>query len=165
MEYVLFQTAYVKQWRHSGHAFYYVHRRSDSTTFPINPPTYPPVILKCQWSPVGHDLAYVSQNDLFVLPGEELERSDPRDPNAIRVTEDGSAVVFNGVPDWVYEEEVYQSDSAMWWSPNGETLAYLRMDEDQVRVYKLDYYNPALDAFKPNQYPQELDMRWDRLSP
>ena len=63
------------------------------------------------------------------------------------------------MPDWVYEEEVFSSDYTMWWSPDGKTLAYLRMDEDKVREYKLQYYNPTNDAFESNQYPTELDMR------
>jgi dipeptidyl aminopeptidase len=75
------------------------------------------------------------------------------------VTEDGSEVVFNGVPDWVYEEEVLETDSAMWWSPNAESVAFLRSDEAAVKDYKLQYYNPSNDAFEPHPYPSELDMK------
>ena len=126
-------------------------------TFPVDPPQYPPTIAKCVWAPVGHGLAFVRENDLYVIPDNELDGSKPK---SIRVTNDGSAVVFNGVPDWVYEEEVFSSDYTMWWSPDGKTIAYLRMDEDKVREYKLQYYNPTNDAFESNQYPTELDMRY-----
>jgi len=68
-------------------------------------------------------------------------------------------VVFNGVPDWVYEEEVVETDSTLWWSPDGNTVAFLRMDEADVKDYKLQYYNPSDDAFEPHQYPTELDMK------
>lgn len=101
-------------------------------------------------------MAYVSENDLYVIPASEVAENSPR---AIRVTDDGSAVVFNGVPDWVYEEEVFGGDSTVWWSPDGSTIAYLRSDETAVRDYRLQYYNPSNDAFEPHPYLTELDMR------
>lgn len=102
---------------------------------------------------MGHSLAFVEGNNLFVLPGDNLHG------RPIQVTQDGSEVVFNGVPDWVYEEEVFETDSTMWWSPDGSTVAFLRMDEADVKNYKLQYYNPSDDAFEPHQYPTELDMK------
>lgn len=152
-QYVLFQTDRTKQWRHSSHSNFWIHRLSDSKTFAVKPSTSPPVISRCIWSPAGHSLAFVEGNNLFVLPGDNLHGSP------IQVTQDGSEVVFNGVPDWVYEEEVFETDSTMWWSPDGSTVAFLRMDEADVKNYKLQYYNPSDDAFEPHQYPTELDMK------
>lgn len=157
MEYVLFKTDHVKQWRHSSFGNYWIHRRSDSTTFAILPPVNNPTISRVTWAPVGHSLAYVDKNDLYVIPGDQLARSD--DPQAIRVTDDGSAVVFNGVPDWVYEEEVFSGDSALWWSPDGNTVAYLRSDEELVPDYHLQIYNPGPDSFEIHQFPTEIDMK------
>lgn len=156
MQFVLFKTDYKKQWRHSSFGNYWVHRRSDSATFPIIEPSYPPTISLVSWSPVGHSLAFVNKNDLYVLPGAEL---GPKDPQIIRVTNDGSEVIFNGVPDWVYEEEVFSSDSALWWSPDGNTVAYLRSDEAAVPDYKLQYFNPSADSYQVHQFPTELDMK------
>ena len=154
-EFVLFSTNYVKQWRHSSHANYFIHRLSDSTTFPLVTPMMPPTIAFVAWSPTGHSLAYVMANDLYVIPGYAL--SETVEP--IRVTDDGSDVTFNGVPDWVYEEEVFGTDFAMWWSPDSSAIAYLRSDEATVKDYKLQYYDPSNDAFKPYQYLTELDMK------
>ena len=156
MEYVLFEVDHRKQWRHSSHANYFIHRLSDHVTFPVSPPQSPPIIAKCLWAPVSHGLAYVMNNDLYVIPSSEMAGSDPI---AVRVTDDGSEVRFNGVPDWVYEEEVYSSDFTLWWSPDGGTVAYLRMDEAAVKEYRLQYYNPTSDAFESNQYPTEMDMK------
>lgn len=156
MEYVLFETDHVKQWRYSSFGNYWIHRRSDGVTFPVIPPTDPPTITRCIWSPVSHSLSFVSRNDLHVIPAAEMER---RAPQAIRVTDDGSAVVFNGVPDWVYEEEVFSGDSAAWWSPDGQTIGFLRSNETAVMDHRLQYYNPSNDAFEPHQYLTELDMK------
>ena len=44
-------------------------------------------------------------------------------------------VVYNGIPDWVYEEEVLASDNAIWWSPDRKFLCYMRFDDTQVHRY------------------------------
>jgi len=33
-------------------------------------------------------------------------------PDVIQVTDDGSDTVFNGVPDWVYEEEASRNEGS-----------------------------------------------------
>ena len=52
------------------------------------------------------------------------------------VTEDGSAAtrVKYGTASWVYGEELSQR-TAMWWSPDGQKLAYYRFDERSVPDY------------------------------
>lgn len=47
----------------------------------------------------------------------------------------------------------------MWWNPTGDTVAYLRSDEMDVKDYKLQYYNPSNDAAAVNPYPTELVMK------
>jgi dipeptidyl aminopeptidase len=155
-KYVLFRTDSTQQWRHSTRGNYWVYRLSDSSTYPITTPAHPPQTAFAAWSTVGHALAYVMENDLYVIPEKEL--AGPK-PKAIRVTTDGSETVFNGVPDWVYEEEVYATDSILWWSPDGSSLAYLRSDETEVQDYRLQFYNPSSDAFEVHQYTTELDMK------
>lgn len=155
-KYVLFRSNSVQQWRHSTRGNYWIHRLSDASTFPITAPSEPPQIAFASWSPVGHALAFVQSNDLYIIPEKEMSGKEPR---AVRVTTDGSETVFNGVPDWVYEEEVYGTDSVLWWSPDGQTVAYLRSDETEVKNYRLQYYNPTGDAFSVHQYPTELDMK------
>lgn len=162
MQYVLFKTDHLKQWRHSSFGNYWIHRRQDSVTFPVIPPTSPPTIAKCTWSPVGHALAFVSKNDVYIISEDNLSSvssSSSSSPPHVRVTTDGSHTIFNGVPDWVYEEEVLESDTALWWSPDGERIAFLRSDESKVHDFKLQYYNPSDDAFKVHQYQTELDMK------
>lgn len=163
MQYVLFKTDHLKQWRHSSFGNYWIHRRQDSVTFPVIPPTSPPTIAKCTWSPVGHALAFVSKNDVYIISEDNLSSvsssSSSSSPPHVRVTTDGSHTIFNGVPDWVYEEEVLESNTALWWSPDGKRIAFLRSDESKVHDFKLQYYNPSDDAFKVHQYQTELDMK------
>ncbi|EIW65869.1 hypothetical protein TREMEDRAFT_46096 [Tremella mesenterica DSM 1558] len=158
MQYVLLRTDYVKQWRYSSHANYWIHRLSDSSSFPLLTPTDPPTTAYAKWSPVSHSIAYVSNNDLYVIRANELGPG----MKSIRVTDDGSASVFNGVPDWVYEEEVLSGDYALWWSPDAQSIAYLRSDESAVHDYTIQYYNPTNDAFTVHQYLSEMDMKYPK---
>lgn len=158
-EYVLFTAQTRKQWRHSSHANRFVHRLKDHSTFALQEPKDRPVLSYAQWSPVGHSIAFVSENDLYVVPGKDLESGSPK---PVRVTFDGSAVIFNGVPDWVYEEEVFGSDGALWWSPQADTIAYLRSNESAVEVYDLQIFNPSDDAFKINPYTTTVEMRYPK---
>lgn len=86
---------------------------------------------------------------------------------------------MNGVPDWVYEEEVskssidpasprllirfndqvFSTNFAMWWSPESDKLAFLKSDETEVPEYTLQYYNPSGDAYQLAQYPKEVALK------
>src|SRR5258706_1408810 len=94
------------------------------------------------WSPAGETIAYVQKSDFYILtryvkhtyPGYEgpINCSSSPDAKPIRVTMGGNSSVFHGVPDCVYEEEVYISGYALWWSLDSAELAFLRFDETNV---------------------------------
>ena len=59
----------------------------------------------------------------------------------MRVTTSGNASLFHGVPDWVYEEEVFSADFALWWAPDASKLAFLAFDETAVDEFTFPIYN------------------------
>uniref|UniRef100_A0A673K9V4 Dipeptidyl peptidase 4-like n=1 Tax=Sinocyclocheilus rhinocerous TaxID=307959 RepID=A0A673K9V4_9TELE len=66
---------------------------------------------------------------------------------AIQVTHNGKVnKIHNGVPDWVYEEEVFASNEAIWWSPQGKYLAYLQIND--TGVHNIEY-----SLYGNDQYP------------
>ncbi len=74
---------------------------------PLDEVVHPATIAYAEWSPVSHSLAFVKANDIYVVTAGELDRiGTDRPPRTTRVTYDGSETKLNGVPDWVYEEEV-----------------------------------------------------------
>lgn len=75
-----------------------------------------------------------------------------------QITFDGSNTIFNGVPDWVYEEEVFGTDFTLWWSPDSTHLAYLRMNETAVPEFHLQYYTAT-----NNSYPDELTIKYPKV--
>jgi dipeptidyl aminopeptidase len=76
-----------------------------------------------------------------------------------RVTFDGAATIFNGVPDWVYEEEVFGNNFATWWSPDATHVAYLRFNETEVPEYRLPLFAKSNES-----YPQEIAIKYPKVS-
>ncbi|KAG6885763.1 hypothetical protein C0993_010275 [Termitomyces sp. T159_Od127] len=154
MKYILLKADNRKQWRWSTFGNYYVHDIAEKTTFPIIPPAYPSNTAYATWAPHGHSIAYVTGNDLYVL-------STPTSP-PIRVTSSGNASVFNGVPDWVYEEEIFSSDFALWWSPDATKLAFLVFDETKVDTYNFPIYNPTEHSDAVIPYTSDVRMKYPK---
>lgn len=149
-EYLLFRTNVTSQWRHSYLSNIYLYRLADKTLFPLTQLSTidnQPIISYAAWSPTGHQIAYVMNNDLYVT---DLKTHT-------RVTFDGSQTVFNGVPDWVYEEEVYATNFALWWSPDSSHLAFLKLDETKVPEYHLQLFTES-----ETSYPKQTDIRYPK---
>ncbi|TQV93634.1 dipeptidyl-peptidase IV [Cordyceps javanica] len=105
-----------------------------------------------QFSPTGDSIAFIRGNDLYL-----------RDANGTvhRITKDGGPDQFNGVPDWVYQEEVLGAASAFWYSPDGRFIAFLSLNETGVGTFTIPYYMDK-QKFAP-VYPKELKLRYPKV--
>jgi dipeptidyl-peptidase 4 len=101
------------------------------------------------WSTAGDTIAYVRNNDLYIW----------RDGNSTQITYDGSADIFNGVPDWVYEEEIFAETNTLWFSPDGRYLTFLRFNETGVPTYRVPYY---MKGSRAPPYPEYLELRYPK---
>ncbi|KAF8957141.1 dipeptidyl peptidase IV N-terminal region-domain-containing protein [Flammula alnicola] len=156
MKYLLVKTDYRKQWRWSSYGNYYVHNIKQKTTYPIIPPSTPSKTAYATWSPTGNAIAYVTDNDLYVLPSAEPNTSP------IRITSSGNASLFHGVPDWVYEEEIFSANYALWWSPDSTKIAFLAFDETAVPEFSFPIYNPTEDSNAVIPYTTEVTMKYPK---
>ena len=44
----------------------------------------------------------------------------------VQLTNNGiPGVFYNGIPDWVFEEEVFEDNFALWWSPDASKLVLI----------------------------------------
>ena len=74
--------------------------------------------------------------------------------NTVQVTQDGEyAMILNGASDWAYEEEVFESAKANYWSPGSNHLAYVKFEEQIVPLYNFSVYHtnssyPELYTYK-----------------
>lgn len=107
-----------------------------------------------QFSPKENKVAFVHERNIYV---KDIDSGE-----TIQVTTDGGANIFNGIPDWVYEEEVYSGDSVMWWSPNGQFLAYLRTDETDVHTYPLEMFMNKAPGSPALLYPQISEIKYPK---
>ncbi|MEW4568135.1 DPP IV N-terminal domain-containing protein [Tautonia sp. JC769] len=81
-----------------------------------------------EFSPDGRFVAFVRSNDLHVV---DLETATER-----ALTTGGSDRGRNGKAVWVYFEELFdRSWKAFWWSPDGEHLAFLRLDDRPLDMH------------------------------
>ncbi|KAI8062619.1 dipeptidyl peptidase IV N-terminal region-domain-containing protein [Gongronella butleri] len=153
-QYLTLYTNSTKQFRWSYKVNIFIYHLPTKTIVPLNNLTNledTPRVSYAAWSPKGHQLAYVMDNDIYVadMNAHHAHR---------RLTFDGSATVFNGVPDWVYEEEVFGCEYALWWSPEASHVAYLRFNETTVPEYQVPLYTKA----NYSAYPEQLTIKYPK---
>ena len=59
--------------------------------------------------------------------------------------------IYNGVPEWNYEEEMLSDTKAIWWSPDGEMFAYLSFDVSKVDLLQYSVYPKKTASPSPDQ--------------
>jgi dipeptidyl aminopeptidase len=86
--------------------------------------------------------------------------------NVIQITRDGGEEFFYGVPDWVYEEEVFQTNTATWWAEDGQYVAFLRTNESAVPEYPIQYFVSRPSGEKPPpgeaSYPEVREIKYPK---
>src|SRR5699024_2519040 len=78
-----------------------------------------------------------------------------------QITENGGPDMFHGVPDWVYEEEIFGARSTLWFSPDAKFIAFLSFNETGVGTFTIPYYMDDQKIAPP--YPSELDLRYPKV--
>ncbi|KAB0356652.1 hypothetical protein FD754_000808, partial [Muntiacus muntjak] len=88
---------------------------------------------------------YIFENNIYYQP--DIKSS------SLRLTSSGKeGIIFNGIADWLYEEELLHSHIAHWWSPDGERLAFLMINDSLVPNMVIPRFTGALYP-KGKQYP------------
>lgn len=147
---VLFATNYTQQYRHSYFADYFVYDIAGAETVPLVEDQAGD-IQYATWAPSGDVIAFVRGNDIYVYNNTEISQ----------VTNDGGPDMFNGIPDWVYEEEIFGDRYTLWFSPDGSYIAYLSFNESGVGTFTIPYYMDGMEVAP--QYPAELDLRYPKV--
>ena len=104
MNFAIFNSS--QEWRHSYFANYWIYDVANNSISRLTKTKSDNAdsahlgngkISLAIWSPTGHNVAWVRDNDIFAT----LENG-----KEIRITNDGSKNVINGIADWVYEGTV-----------------------------------------------------------
>ena len=78
-----------------------------------------------------------------------------------QITTNGQAsIIYNGIPDWVFEEEVFEDNSALWWSPDATKLVWGSFDDSDVEPYVLQNYG-SWENIRP--YPELMEVRYPKV--
>ncbi|KAM9835906.1 inactive dipeptidyl peptidase 10-like [Aulostomus maculatus] len=143
LKYALFAYDVKQMYRYSYTASYIVYNIYTREVWELNPPEVQNAVLQhAAWGRQGQQLIYIFENNIYY-------QSDVRS-NSLRITSSGmEGVIFNGLADWLYEEEILRSHLAHWWSPDGEKLAFLTINDSLVP-------NMALPQFTGSTYPRGL---------
>ncbi|XP_064457511.1 inactive dipeptidyl peptidase 10-like isoform X2 [Ornithodoros turicata] len=137
-------------YRHTFLAKYEIYDFTSKDLFPLRHSPNHEELQYAAWGKTGSQLVYVFENDVYFI-------SSVLGGAPVRVTQTGVPdVVFNGIPDWLYEEEVLSSPSAMWWSPKGQQLCLARFNDTGVRTISVPVYSTD------DLYPGVRDLRYPK---
>ncbi|XP_055343608.1 dipeptidyl peptidase 4-like isoform X2 [Paramacrobiotus metropolitanus] len=144
--YLLYSQDPLKVYRHTQKAFYKVfdlHYHAfpnDSREVGPEAVSLPVRLQYAKWAPSSDKLVFVYENDVYFM-----NYTQPNNPVQKRLTSTGSTdenevVVYNGIPDWLYEEEILSQDNAIWWSPDSRYIAFLSFNDTLVETFSFDTY-------------------------
>lgn len=144
---LLIAAEYEEKFRHSADALWYLYDVSSKKFVQITDSNNAERLQHCSWSSDFSHVAFVQSHDIYVY---EVTTGVVK-----RVTQDGSNTIFNGRTDWVYEEEVLMSDSALWWNDAGTKLAFLKIDNTDVGSLPLEKFsNGMFPTVEEIKYPK-----------
>ncbi|XP_014667249.1 PREDICTED: dipeptidyl aminopeptidase-like protein 6 isoform X2 [Priapulus caudatus] len=154
-KYVLLAHEIQQVWRHTRLQRYSVYEVDTGALKDvyINPSDKEVKLQYCGWAPNEDAVAIVHNNDLY-YKGDVWEDAG----TIVRVTATGKPdIIYNGLPDWVYEEEILSRDNAIWWSPNGKKLCYASFNDSEVSMFSFPWYGEEKDLYttmKELRYPK-----------
>uniref|UniRef100_A0A6Q2XUI8 A-type potassium channel modulatory protein DPP6 n=1 Tax=Esox lucius TaxID=8010 RepID=A0A6Q2XUI8_ESOLU len=126
MKHVLLAYNVAPVYQYSFTAFYIICSLETPETWNLNPPEVRNAQLQyAGWGPKGQQLIFIFENNIYYRSTVESR--------SIRLVSTGKeGVIFNGLSDWLYEEEIFQNHIAHWWSPDGARLAYATINDTMV---------------------------------
>ena len=148
---ILIQTQTKAIYRRSFTAVYYIYDIANKTLEPLSEGG-PQQVAK--FSPDGNVVGFVRDGNLFVV---KLLYGNAE----TQVTKDGKFnEVINGIPDWVNEEE-FSTNCSFDFSADSKMLAWVRYDESQVPIYRMQMWKGAAPAMAENdEYPGEYAYKY-----
>ncbi|THW87418.1 putative dipeptidyl-aminopeptidase B, partial [Aureobasidium pullulans] len=157
-KHVLVQSHIQKNWRHSNTGRYWIFDVESQSAEPLDPAEPNKRIQYASWSPNSDAVVFTRDNNMYIR--------NLSDKKVKSITTDGGAQLFYGVPDWVYEEEVFASNQATWWSGDGKYLAFLRTDEAAVPEYPVQYFFSRPSGKQPKEgeenYPEVRKIKYPK---
>ncbi|XP_069717619.1 inactive dipeptidyl peptidase 10 isoform X4 [Phaenicophaeus curvirostris] len=146
LRYVLLAYDVKQVFHYSYTASYVIYNINTREVWELNPPEVEDSVLQyAAWGIQGQQLIYIFENNIYYQPDVKS--------SSLRLTSSGKeGIIFNGIADWLYEEELLRSHIAHWWSPDGERLAFLMINDSLVPNMVIPRFTGGLYP-KGKQYP------------
>ncbi|XP_078142321.1 inactive dipeptidyl peptidase 10-like [Centroberyx gerrardi] len=150
LNYVLLGYDVKQVYQHSFLASYLIYNLHTREVRELNPPEVSDSVLQfASWGVLGQQLMYIFENNIYYQTDVQS--------SSWRLTSSGQeGIVFNGISDWLYEEEVLHTQAAHWWSPDGSRLAYLTINDTLVP-------NMLLPRFTGSLYPRGTQYPYPKM--
>lgn len=113
-----------------------------------------PFLHHAQFTTKGHSLIIVYNYDIYYRLG-------PRTYQSFRVTSDAvPGIIYNGIPDWLYEEEILSTSSAIWMSTDGYLMLFGSFNDTLVEEQKFAWYGTTMSqSGNAYMYPEIRSLR------
>ena len=150
---LIFGTTVIDNFRHSSTANYWIKDVESGSIRPITPYFDSDGALVrmsyVRFSPGYNFIYFVFNNNLYFqdIHGQHAP---------VSVTIDGSADIFNAKTDWIYEEEVFADDEAIWWAPDDSKFMFAKFNDTEVDDYTFPRYttNQQYSPLTNIKYPK-----------
>jgi len=140
---ILLYSEFSPRFRYSFESIAHVYNREQGDLIQVDErPVMHPTL-----DPTGNRVAFVQGNNLHLF--------DLASKNTTALTTEGAMnKIICGSSDWVYEEE-FTLVRAYEWSPDGDAIAYLRFDEEEVPEFSMDVFGDRLYPYQERfKYPK-----------
>ncbi|KAI4878671.1 hypothetical protein NFI96_017605 [Prochilodus magdalenae] len=149
LSHVLLAYNVVKLYQYSYTASYIICSLNTPDTVVLAAPEVESTTLQfAGWGPKDQQLIFIFENNIYY-------QATIRDKPIRLVTTGKEGVIFNGLTDWLYEEEIFQSYTAHWWSPDGLRLAYATVNDTLVPKMEMPMFTGSL-------YPNTQEYRYPK---
>lgn len=155
---VLIMSDREKNWRFSYTGTYWLFDVESQSAQPLDPGDPEGRIQLASWSPQSDAVVFTRGNNMYIRKLSSKSVSP--------ITNDGGKELFYGVPDWVYEEEVFGGNSVTWWSNDGKFVAFMRTNESMVPEFPVQYFMSRPSGEKPpaglEDYPDVRQIKYPK---
>ncbi|XP_054168266.1 dipeptidyl peptidase 4-like isoform X2 [Oppia nitens] len=147
-----------KLFRHSYIAKHKIYNISSEDTEILYPPNDQTItdLQFASWGPKPNSsqLIFVAKNTIYYKESVSAKTAK------IVINGNNLENIFNGIPDWVYEEEVLSSSNAIWWSPDGSKICFAQFNDTNVDVMQYPWYGTGID--NSNLYTKTIQIRYPK---
>lgn len=135
-----------KVWRDNTRGDYWIFDKDTKKLIQLGKGLPASSLMFAKYSPDGKKVAYVSKHNIYI---EDLSNNQQT-----KITSDGTDGMINGTFDWVYEEEFGTQDGFRW-SPDGNKIAYWKLDARGTKNFLMINNTDSLYSFTiPVEYPK-----------